>query len=161
LPPYAYVPGRSPRPAGLTLESLPFDPPTWRSCRAYLHGIDLFNHGYYWEAHESWEGLWHGCGRRGTTADFLKGLIQLAVAGVKVRQGISEGVRRHAARAGELFRQMANATAGEPRYAGLDLSYLIRTAGEVARTPPSSRDTTGPEVEVVFDFVLRPSDERR
>ncbi|TGQ49534.1 DUF309 domain-containing protein, partial [Mesorhizobium sp. M1C.F.Ca.ET.210.01.1.1] len=22
-------------------------------------GIDLFNHGYYWEAHEAWEPLWH------------------------------------------------------------------------------------------------------
>ncbi|MER9007639.1 DUF309 domain-containing protein [Mesorhizobium sp. M0862] len=21
-------------------------------------GIDLFNHGYYWEAHEAWEPLW-------------------------------------------------------------------------------------------------------
>jgi Domain of unknown function (DUF309) len=21
------------------------------------HGLDLFNHGYYWEAHEAWESL--------------------------------------------------------------------------------------------------------
>jgi hypothetical protein len=60
-----------------------------------------------------------------------------------------------------LFRQTANVTAEASCYAGLDLSELIRVAGEVARTPPVPRDTTGPKVEVVFDFVLRPSDERR
>ena len=33
----------------------------------------LFNAGYYWEAHEAWEGLWHAHGRQGPTADTLKG----------------------------------------------------------------------------------------
>src|SRR5712692_7985241 len=92
LPPYAYVPGRSPHPLsdpqghsfGTKPERLdPPDPHYWHVCRPYLYGIDLFNHGYYWEAHEVWEGLWHACGRTGRTAAFLKGLIKLAAAGVK------------------------------------------------------------------------------
>ena len=49
----------------------------WRACRDYLYGIDLFNHGYYWEAHEVWEGLWVACGRRGPTAIYLQALISL------------------------------------------------------------------------------------
>jgi hypothetical protein len=112
LPPYTYVPGKTPHPvsdpAGHSFGVAPERPPTpdperWWECRAYLRGIDLFNHGFYWEAHEAWEGLWHACGRKGTTADFLKGLIHLAAAGVKVRQGVPKGVVSHAARAEKLF----------------------------------------------------------
>src|SRR5438876_1152114 len=66
------------------------EPPRWRESRAYLRGLDLFNAGYFWEAHEVWEGLWKAAGRRGETADFLKGLIQLAVAGLKQRQGLPD-----------------------------------------------------------------------
>ncbi len=32
---------------------------------AFLWGLDLFNHGYYWEAHEAWEGLWQVADRDG------------------------------------------------------------------------------------------------
>ncbi len=62
----------------------PPDPEEWRACRNYLYGIDLFNHGFYWEAHEAWEGLWVACGRRGPTATYLQAL-NLAAAGFKAR----------------------------------------------------------------------------
>ena len=61
---------------------------SWSQSHDYLLGCDLFNHGYYWEAHETWEGLWNACGRSGTTADFLKGLIKLAAAGVKAAKDV-------------------------------------------------------------------------
>ena len=48
----------------------PPDPEQWHLCRPYLYGIDLFNDGYYWEAHEVWEGLWHACGLRGQPRAF-------------------------------------------------------------------------------------------
>ena len=69
------------------------------------HGwaVDLFNYGYYWEAHEVWEGNWHAFGRSGSKADFVKGLIKMSAAGVKAREGNSTGVRRHLSRAKELF----------------------------------------------------------
>src|SRR5262249_23073005 len=83
----------------------------------------------YWEAHEVWEGLWQACGRRGVTADFLKGLIRLAAAGVKARAGKPEGVRSHARAAGRLFEHVARKR-GEaaPRYLGLSLDELRRHA---------------------------------
>jgi hypothetical protein len=65
--------------------------------------VDLCNYGYYWEAHEAWEGFWHRCARKGEMADVFKGLIHLAAAGVKAREGNARGVKRHAARAKELF----------------------------------------------------------
>src|SRR5688500_11645065 len=96
LPPYAFVPGRGPHPVSdprghsynrAPERPAPIDPERWQQSQPYLFGFDLVNRGFYWEAHEVWEGLWHACGRSGPTADLLKGLIQLAAAGVKVRQG--------------------------------------------------------------------------
>ena len=40
-------------------------------------GVDLFNRGLYWEAHEAWEEAWMP-DRRGPEAAFFKGLIQVA-----------------------------------------------------------------------------------
>ena len=44
----------------------------------YLAGIDLFNHGEYFDAHDVWEELWTDC----PAADrrFYQSLIQAAVA---------------------------------------------------------------------------------
>src|SRR5438552_3359767 len=105
FPPYSYLTGRFPHPtrdrAGHSFGAEPLpcpapDPMDWRQCRAFLFGLDLFNHGYYWEAHEIWEGIWHACGRCGATANFIKGLIKLAAAGVKAREGRPKGIVSHA-----------------------------------------------------------------
>jgi uncharacterized protein len=40
-------------------------------------GIELFNEGHYWEAHEAWEGDWMP-DRKGPDSGFYKGLIQVA-----------------------------------------------------------------------------------
>ncbi|HMC90499.1 MAG TPA: DUF309 domain-containing protein, partial [Gemmataceae bacterium] len=77
LPPYSYVPGRFPHPHsdprghsyGVRRERPPaLDARDWQTARAYLRGVDLFNHGFYWEAHEAWEELWLACGRHGPAA---------------------------------------------------------------------------------------------
>ncbi len=145
LPPYAYVPGKHPHPTrdragrrfGTPPESrIELDPDRWQNCRPYLYGIDLFNRGYYWEAHEAWEGLWHACGRTGGTADFLKGLIALAAAAVKLRAGRERGVRQHAARAQELFEKVAGEiAAAETHYLGLEPEVLALYASELTRIP--------------------------
>jgi predicted metal-dependent hydrolase len=41
------------------------------------HGIELFNSGRYWDAHEAWEGDWMP-DRKGPDSGFYKGLIQVA-----------------------------------------------------------------------------------
>jgi predicted metal-dependent hydrolase len=137
---------------------VPLGPERWQQSRAYLRGLDLCNHGYYWEAHEAWESLWHAAGRKGTTADFLKGLIKLAAAGVKVREGRPGGVASHAAGAAELFRRTASALGGEERrYCGLLLSELLACAAAAAATPAAVPGPELPPVEIVFAFVLRPA----
>ena len=166
FPPYAYLPGRNPHPVrdprghsyGKGPETPePPDPRQWRACGDYLYGIDLFNNGYYWEAHEAWEGLWNACGRQGSAAAFFQGLIALAAAGLKVRVGNVEGVKAHARRATELF-DLAAPKRGSSgaRNMGLDLLALRRCASVVAERPPAPRDNRGDGCAVVFDFVLQP-----
>ncbi len=45
---------------------------------AYLEGIDSFNRGAYFDAHDRWEECWIAAGR--PAHGFFKGLIQAAVA---------------------------------------------------------------------------------
>lgn len=143
LPPYSFVPGRSPHPfhdpAGHSYQcvrehpAVP-DPAHWRQSRAFLRGVDLFNHGFYWEAHEAWEGLWHACGRHGVLADFLKGLIQLAAAGVKHREQVPQGMQNHARRAAELWQDTVSSLGTrQDQFLGLCLSELIESAKVVCR----------------------------
>lgn len=137
FPSFSYVPGLFP-PAhaadgnGFGPASLPtYDPQTpWAQADVFWFGIDLFNHGFYWEAHEAWESLWHVLGRRGGDADFLKALIKLAAAGVKAREGRASGVVTHALRAKELFATLAaSPTHMDGR---LELRSLINFADHIA-----------------------------
>jgi uncharacterized protein len=163
FPPYSYVTGRFPHPTRDPLGHSfaqphpsvpPLNPQYWQASQEYLHAIDLFNHGYYWEAHEAWEELWHAAGRRGVIADYLKALIKFAAAGVKVREGRIPGVRRHAQRAIELFR-IVQAEIANPDFCGFVIEKLIAIAQRIAASPPASTQTTAP-VEIVFDFQLEP-----
>jgi ribosome biogenesis protein Tsr3/predicted metal-dependent hydrolase len=167
LPPYTFVPGRTPHPVrdpgghhfGKTPElPPPLDSDRWRDNRTYLYGVDLFNHGYYWESHEEWEGLWRAAGRSGRLADFLKGLIKLAAAGVKIRQGQPRGVSSHAAGAADLFHDIARQLGGEGAvYLGLRLRDLLAFADQVQRMSASVSSDEDASVKVVFAFSLFPT----
>ncbi len=105
FPPYRFIPGKSPHPTRdpeghsfkKQLEQLAsFENNRWQSCNAYLYGIDLFNHGYWWEAHEALEAVWLAAGRQTETGLFIQGLIQVAVAHLKKLQGFNEVAKRMA-----------------------------------------------------------------
>jgi predicted metal-dependent hydrolase len=59
--------------------------------RLYREGIELFNAGEFFEAHEVWEDLWHNAA--GQRKSFYQGLIQCAVTLEHVRRGNPRGVR--------------------------------------------------------------------
>jgi hypothetical protein len=92
FPPYAYVPGREPHPVtdpaghshGVREEVLRLGerelPRDWRRVEEYLYGIDLFNAAFFWEAHESWEAVWHAVARESAVGGFLQGLIQASAS---------------------------------------------------------------------------------
>lgn len=163
LPPYSYVPGGpwphpKSHPEGHSYHTpecaiTPLDPQRWADSDAYLEGIRLFEAGYYWEAHEVWEGLWHAAGRSGPVATMLKALIKLAAAGVKIRERNLTGAATHAARAQVLFDQLRRETG--PIFLGQDLERLAdladRTKSEPALLSESSRDL---HAFVIFDHSL-------
>jgi predicted metal-dependent hydrolase len=169
LPPYSYVYGKFPHPerdpAGHSYQTPPrpvplCQPQRWSKCSSYLRGIDLFNFGYYWEAHEEWELLWNGAGRHGALANFVKGLIILACAGVKAREGRPQGVEKHARRAAQLFQRTATTRLAAQGVAmGLCLDELIAAATALEERPVDVINTSDRPVEIVMPFALIPRDE--
>lgn len=163
LPPYAYVPGRRPHPTrdprghahGQPEEPppAPLDPIAWPKSRPYLRGIELFEHGYYWEAHEVWEGLWIAAGREGPVAELLRGLILLAAAGVKIRQGRGRGAATLGARAQRCF-ERARQLHGQAHMAGLALDELLAFADYVRDQGPRVPGQPEADVAVVFERRL-------
>ena len=160
VPPYAYVPGHglphpvndpaghsfgreSPPPFGPeALEGLPADPVLRRRAIAGLLAADpewhraaaLFNGGFYWEAHEAWELFWNSLGRTTPEARAVQGLIHLAAAGVKIREGRPAGVARHGQRARELLSEGPHEGESAPaRFdcPGTDGRSVARVIGEL------------------------------
>ena len=91
FPSYRHIPGLTPHPVkdpaghsygidGLA-EPRVLSPEAWRTNEDYLYGVDLYNFAYWWEAHESWEGLWHHA--EDDYRLFLQGLIQISAALIK------------------------------------------------------------------------------
>jgi len=164
LPPYSYVPGHAPHPVShpdghmygesMDEEVTPLNPQQWRECGDYLYGIDLFNHGFYWEAHEAWEGTWHAAGRTGRVADFLKALIKLAAAAVKLREGVSQGALRHVRRARELLASAYGARESDYRFAGL-LVEPLQQAADVLQN--EAEQVRCPQPLAVYAVVLEPT----
>lgn len=146
FPPYTYVPGgRVPHPVSdprghshgrPAVRTPPIAGDAWQESSDYRRGLALFNAGFYWEAHEVWERLWHAHDRTGPVADLLRALIKLAAAGVKVRQGQRRGVVVHARGAAAAFRREART--GVSHRLGLDLAGLASRAEAIAANPPAT-----------------------
>lgn len=164
LPAYTFVPGsgtphpiRDPRGHSHNRKgraSMALVPESWADNRTYLLALDYFNAGYYWEAHEEWERLWRVSGPESTVGRFLRGLIKLAAAGVKVRESSIHGVRRHSASAGEVFADVA-AEVGTDRFCGLEFTNLQFAADRAAQISYNAEYPVGKPIRV-FPFLLQP-----
>lgn len=95
LPASPYIPGvsrRDERPApaapreAIDIAALAVDDD-------FRYGVDLFNHGFPWEAHEAWEPLWRAAPRHGSEHALLHGLIHAAAAAVKAKAGALDTAR--------------------------------------------------------------------
>jgi hypothetical protein len=127
LPERAFIPGRTVKPA---LESRPVPylaAEQWRDNGAYLWGVDLYNYGFAWEAHEAWEGLWRAAKHDDAQATFLQGLIQCAAARVKASMADEAATQRLLER-GRARLASVREQHGD-RYMGLELArYLAEHA---------------------------------
>ena len=131
----------------------------WRESPDYLYGVDLFNHGYYWEAHEAWEGLWRAAGKTGLAARFLKGLIKLTAAAIKVREGRWPGADHLAEGAIEDLSGVASSVEG-PIYAGLEIAMAIRMAEKIRSSVRDGTIRSSPIFDETLILESAPGDER-
>jgi len=99
---------------------LPLTPEGWASNEDFLFGVDLFNAGYFWEAHTFWERLWALEETAPEIRHILHAIIQTAAACLKVRQGQTAGARKLLDRA-----RLENL---DGRKLGCDLQALARNA---------------------------------
>lgn len=96
----------------------PWHPKDWRSLEAWLHGVDLYNGGYFWECHEALEALWIAGGRTTTHARFVRGVI-LVAAGLLNRHMKKTGGGKRQATLG--IRHLEAVLPADPVYMGLEV----------------------------------------
>jgi uncharacterized protein len=147
LPPYRYVPGRSPHPRtdprghshGRPEPKVASADLSDAGARElYVFGVELFNAGYYWESHEAFEALWNAAERKGPVANFFQGLIQVAAAHLKRIAGAEARGRALAARG------VARLSRCPSPFFGLDVHAFARSTEFFF----ASRDEEPPRIEL-------------
>ncbi len=156
FPPYPFLPGRDPHPTndprghsyGVSESKPPYRPPQrWRENDEYLFGVDLYNHGYLWEAHEAWESVWHPTKHDTVQAELLQGLIQCAAASLKIPMEQPAGLAKLASLGTARLERVAQS--GPTPFMGLDVAGFVRAFRDFATSNPSSIDTR-PRIELDF-----------
>lgn len=158
FPAYAYLPGRDPHPTrhpeghSYTGEAEPageYVPESeWRDNEEYLYGVDLYNHGYLWEAHEAWEGLWHPAKSDTLLAEFLQGLIQCTAAVLKIPMGQPRGLERLTEFGTGRLERVARGAG--PEFMGLDVPSFVAGFRAFAASEPASVEER-PRIELDLD----------
>jgi hypothetical protein len=163
FPPYAYLPGSNPHPVrdptghSYHVGPLPVATEASLGSDAFLWGLDLFNHGYYWEAHEAWEGLWQVADRDNPLRMLFKSLILLSAAGVKVRERKNAAAARHAVRAAALLRELLKVQDSTiERALGMSPATLAEHVEAATGIPAELRATAPGQPQSVFNFILGP-----
>lgn len=137
FPPYRFVPGRFPHPTahpdGHSYHPPGSPPPAvtfvdehhWQESEDYFYGADLYNYGYWWEAHEAWEGLWQLTDKKACQGRFLQGMIQVSACHLKRYLGQPRGVER-------LLRTSLDYLRGVVRESNADLFMGLDLRGFIA-----------------------------
>jgi len=94
---------------------------------AYLAGIELFNQGRFWHAHEEWESAWLAA-EDPQTRLFYKGIIQTAAALVHWQKGNPKGLHLNWAKARAKLSQLPL------HMQGIDIQQLIAYMDQFEQT---------------------------
>lgn len=121
MPAYRYIPGLQPHPyrgdgGHRHLDGMhPGGDLCWR------HGLDLFDHRFYWESHEVWEPLWLSLPAGSAEKELVQAMIQWAASLLKWHMGAPEAAARLRSRA---MLRVETAQQAGPLCQGLDLDAL-------------------------------------
>lgn len=136
FPRYRYVPGLNPHPRnhpeghsyGMPDQRVPpWKPEEWRTLLPYLYGIDLYNYAYWWECHETLEGLWHVVGKKSVQARFIQGIIQVAAANLHRHMGNEESAANQAEKG---IGNLEGALEESSIYMGIDIPKFTRDVSD-------------------------------
>ena len=113
LPGFAHIPGQT-RAADNRLTALlaEIDKKPDRLRQRADYGCQLFEAGFYWEAHEVWEPVWHAARPNSAAALLVQAAIALANAALKIRMHQPRAARR-------LLQRVSSLLAGCPPAAEL------------------------------------------
>jgi hypothetical protein len=132
LPGHHHVPGSGSRPDMPPLAAGKAGP------QAFAYGVDLFNRGYFWEAHEVWEAVWLAALPNSARRQGMRALIQMANAGLKREMGRPAAFARLAGEVVVLGRD------GDLDEDGLDLKAAVAVfAAFAARLAPDGTGSDG------------------
>lgn len=133
LPEYRHIPFKTPHPymdeGGHSYqEKLPvitdFNEQNWQDCDPYLYAIDLFNQGYWWEAHELLKQVCYAVGRDSEIGSFLEAVIQIAAGELKHYMREQRGAQVL------LERGLNGLSATQPVFLGIDIAVFKATVEE-------------------------------
>ena len=122
--------------------------------KLYLEGIELFNEHEFFDAHETWEDVWHMA--YGLKHEFYQGMIQAAVALEHYRRSNPRGVVNLHQSYHRRFRDVPE------RFMGLDVKRFLE-AMDRALAPVTSANplpekgqirldpSTAPKIELEYD----------
>ena len=96
---------------------------TEEEARALRQGIQEFNEGFYFEAHDTLEEAWHGI--RDAHRSFYHGLIQMATGLYHLTGGNLKGAES------QISAGLRKLLPFQPVYLGVDVSELVRGMGGV------------------------------
>lgn len=145
FPLYAYIPGETVHPLRAPPERHGLAHVDDVSS-AIAYGIDLFDNGYFWEAHEIWETAWRAAERDSDPWMFRKSLIRLAAAALKLRVGSAAGVAAHAPWCVQTFTDLARRHA---MVDGLSPAALADFAGDIAHGRMALTEAQGDRLAVL------------
>jgi len=98
-------------------------------------GLEQFNAGEFFEAHETWEDLWNDS--FGAEKQLLQGLIQIAAGYAKVESGLRGGAIKLLQRGAAMVAQFA------PAALGLALTpFLVAVEADVVRVQAAGDEET-------------------
>ena len=106
----------------------------------FQHGLELFNTGKFFDAHEVWEDVWRAAPAE--EKKFLQGLIQVAVALHHHSRGNLDGARSLLARA------QRNLSSYPDSYKGVNLAALRR---QIAASEHALNDDAASTVKINLD----------
>lgn len=129
LPDEPYLPGIGQRPPEPDLHAPMLPAASWMANDAYLWGVDLFNAGYYWEAHEAWEAAWHAA-PDDTQKSYIQALVQYAAGMLKFVSGPKKTAAVLAERS--LARLEGVKAEVEQPYMGCDLNGVLTVVRRMA-----------------------------